>query len=262
LVRRGKPALTYANVTATIALVLAMSGSALAATHYLITSTRQISPAVLKSLKGNSGPAGAAGAAGPLGAQGPQGTSGTNGTSGSNGTNGTNGHDGPAGPPGSTGPTGHEGAAGHEGPPGHEGATGREGATGHEGHEGKQGPAGESAAYAHVLMNESTGMAEVDQQESSHFEGATVTEPEEEAGVFCISGLKVTPRSVEATVDTNESGPTPGITATIGPAADTECAKETQVTVETFESTLGENKAKKTVVKATPIGEGFYIAIN
>jgi hypothetical protein len=49
---------TYANVVATLALVLAMSGGALAASHYLITSTRQISPRVLKKL--TAGPAFAA----------------------------------------------------------------------------------------------------------------------------------------------------------------------------------------------------------
>jgi hypothetical protein len=42
--------LTYANVAATLALIFAMSGSALAAKHYLLSSTSQISPKVLKSL--------------------------------------------------------------------------------------------------------------------------------------------------------------------------------------------------------------------
>jgi hypothetical protein len=46
--------LSYANVVATIALVFAMSGSALAAKHYLITSTNQISPKVLKKLAGKA----------------------------------------------------------------------------------------------------------------------------------------------------------------------------------------------------------------
>ncbi len=41
--------LTYANVTATLALVFSMSGGALAASHYLIKSTKQISPKVLRS---------------------------------------------------------------------------------------------------------------------------------------------------------------------------------------------------------------------
>ena len=41
--------ITYANVAATLALVFAMSGGALAAKHYLVTKTNQISPTVLKS---------------------------------------------------------------------------------------------------------------------------------------------------------------------------------------------------------------------
>ena len=47
--------LSYANVTATLALVFAMSGGALAANHYLITSTKQINPKVLKKLTGKTG---------------------------------------------------------------------------------------------------------------------------------------------------------------------------------------------------------------
>jgi hypothetical protein len=43
--------LNYANVVATMALVFAMSGTALAAKHYLISSTKQIKPSVLKSLE-------------------------------------------------------------------------------------------------------------------------------------------------------------------------------------------------------------------
>jgi hypothetical protein len=42
--------LSYANVVATLALVFAMSGGALAANHYLINSTKQINPKVLKAL--------------------------------------------------------------------------------------------------------------------------------------------------------------------------------------------------------------------
>jgi len=77
--------ISYANVTATLALVFAMSGGALAANHYLITSTKQISPKVLKSLKGKNGAAGkigATGAAGPTGASGPQGKEGPQGLTG------------------------------------------------------------------------------------------------------------------------------------------------------------------------------------
>jgi hypothetical protein len=42
--------LSYANILATLALLFAMSGGALAAKHYLVTSTSQISPKVLRSL--------------------------------------------------------------------------------------------------------------------------------------------------------------------------------------------------------------------
>jgi collagen type VII alpha len=95
--------LSYANVTATLALVFAMSGGAMAANHYLITSTKQINPKVLKKLTGKAGSTGATGATGPQGA------------------------------------TGKEGAAGKEGLTGKEG---KEGLTGKEGKEGKQGEVG------------------------------------------------------------------------------------------------------------------------
>jgi Collagen triple helix repeat (20 copies) len=82
--------LSYANVTATLALVFAMSGGALAANHYLITSTKQINPKVLKKLKGNAGKTGATGATGATGSQGKEGPVGKEGSPGKNGTNGTN----------------------------------------------------------------------------------------------------------------------------------------------------------------------------
>ena len=69
--------LGYANVVSTLALVLAIGGgTAWAAHHYLITSTSQIKPSVLKKLHG---------------ANGKNGTNGNNGANGTNGTNGTNG---------------------------------------------------------------------------------------------------------------------------------------------------------------------------
>lgn len=111
-----------ATVMAFIALVLAMSGGAYAVgshggtgtggaatataaakgtaakskskSRYVITSAKQISPAVLKALQGKTGPAGAAGAAGPAGAQGaagPAGSKGENGLAGSPGGSGPNG---------------------------------------------------------------------------------------------------------------------------------------------------------------------------
>jgi hypothetical protein len=103
--------ITYANVTATLALVFAMSGGAMAANHYLINSTKQISPKVLKKLKGATGQAGAAGA------------------------------------PGAPGAAGKDGAVGKEGPAGKEGTAGKEGSPGEE---GKTGPAGSAVGFVHV----------------------------------------------------------------------------------------------------------------
>jgi hypothetical protein len=73
--------LSYANVTATLALVFAMSGGALAAKHYLINSLKQISPNVQKALKGNTGPAGEKGPAGKEGSPGKEGLKGLRGPS-------------------------------------------------------------------------------------------------------------------------------------------------------------------------------------
>jgi hypothetical protein len=100
---------TYANVAMTLALVLAMSGSAYAAKKYLITSTSQISPKVLSTLKGKAGPAGPAGHAGAVG---------------STGAAGAQGPAGPAGTKGETGPEGKEGTAGLPGAPGAKGPKG------------------------------------------------------------------------------------------------------------------------------------------
>jgi hypothetical protein len=84
---------TYANLAMTLALVFAMSGGAYAANKYLITSTKQISPKVLKTLKAKNGSNGAPGAQGPAGPAGPAGAAGT-------------------GAPGAQGPEGKAGANG------------------------------------------------------------------------------------------------------------------------------------------------------
>ena len=68
--------LSFANLAATLALVFAMSGGAYAAKHYLITSTKQIKPSVLASLRGKQGPRGLAGATGLPGAKGDRGPQG------------------------------------------------------------------------------------------------------------------------------------------------------------------------------------------
>ena len=85
---------TFVNVAMTVALVFAMSGGAFAAGKFLVTSTKQISPKVLKSLQGKAGPNGAQGPAGPAGptgsagGQGPQGAQGPGGAPGAKGENG------------------------------------------------------------------------------------------------------------------------------------------------------------------------------
>ena len=78
--------LSYANVAATLALVFSMSGGALAASHYLINSTRQINPRVLKKLRGEDGPRGPVGPQGPAGPAAPGGVTGAPGEPGAPGT--------------------------------------------------------------------------------------------------------------------------------------------------------------------------------
>ncbi|HTA37070.1 MAG TPA: collagen-like protein [Solirubrobacteraceae bacterium] len=90
--------ISYANVVATLALVFAMSGGALAANHYLIESTTQIKPSVLKKLRGARGSKGATGALGTPGAAGATGKEGPQGKEGSQGKEGKEGKEGERGP--------------------------------------------------------------------------------------------------------------------------------------------------------------------
>jgi hypothetical protein len=77
--------MSYANVVATLALVFAMSGGALAAKHYLVNSSKQINPKVLRQLKGAAGPPGSPGATGGKGPAGPKGETGPKGDTGPKG---------------------------------------------------------------------------------------------------------------------------------------------------------------------------------
>jgi hypothetical protein len=152
-IRRRHNATT--GVMAVVALVFAMSGGAYAANKYLITSTKQISPKVLKALKGANGKNGANGINGAVGPQGPAGAQGAKGASGEagesipgiTGPTGAGGKTGIAGPtgangiPGITGVTGGTGANGITGPTGPTGPTGA-GATGPAGVTGATGPSG------------------------------------------------------------------------------------------------------------------------
>jgi hypothetical protein len=127
---------SYANITATLALVFAMSGGAVAATHYLVNSTKQINPKVLKALKGKSG---------PTGPTGPQGLPGAKGEPG-----------GPTGPTGPQGPKGEPGPAGATGVTGATGKEGKEGPEGPEGFPGEEGPEGPEGKYPTVLPSGET----------------------------------------------------------------------------------------------------------
>jgi hypothetical protein len=89
----GPRRFSYANIAATLALVFSMSGGALAANHYLITSTKQLSPKVLRKLTGR---AGANGAQGPQGKEGIPGKEGKDGGVGRPGVNGEKGELGPS----------------------------------------------------------------------------------------------------------------------------------------------------------------------
>jgi hypothetical protein len=90
--------ITLVGLIATVAVAFAMSGGAWAAKKYIITSTKQISPSVLKKLKGKKGPAGPAGPAGLAGPAGPAGAKGDTGSVGPQGPAGPQGQVGPAGP--------------------------------------------------------------------------------------------------------------------------------------------------------------------
>ena len=126
------------TIIATVALVFALAGTSYAASTYLITSTNQITPSVLKTLKGQRGPrgdigvTGAQGSAGLTGGTGPIGLTGAPGAPGTPGTPGTT---------GATGATGIQGERGHRGRRGETGVAGANGNTGATGATGAVGPA-------------------------------------------------------------------------------------------------------------------------
>jgi hypothetical protein len=146
--------LTYANVTATLALGLAVStGGAYAATQITgdqiaprtietrnlepkavtssriadgAVSTRTLTPFVKRRLLA-AGQAGPAGPAGPAGADGPRGETGVAGPRGEQGVAGEAGPEGEQGVVGEAGPQGEQGPAGQAGPQGEQGPKGDDG---------------------------------------------------------------------------------------------------------------------------------------
>jgi hypothetical protein len=156
-----RPSLSYANVTATLALILALGGTSYAAVTIDGADIKRksiplnrlkgkpptgargpIGPQGLAGASGAPGAAGLAGSkgdAGPTGEAGIRGPKGENGTDGLQGSSGSQGLQGPQGPAGSTGPQGPTGAPG---PKGSTGAQGPDGPQGIKGDTGSQGPPG------------------------------------------------------------------------------------------------------------------------
>jgi len=109
--------LSYANVAATLALVFALTGGAVAASnhggsggssHGTLTASvaKKKSKKKSTSTRGPAGPKGATGATGPAGPAGPTGPAGAAGAKGENGANGSSGNNGEPGTPGTPGASG------------------------------------------------------------------------------------------------------------------------------------------------------------
>jgi hypothetical protein len=177
--------LSPSATVAWLALFVSLGGTSLAASKYVITSTKQVRPSVLRALRGAIGPAGlrglvgstgpqgsvgAAGAQGVAGATGPEGKEGKPGATGATGpeaggggkgATGATGALGATGVTGATGPQGKEGKAGATGASGPEGGTGGKGAIGATGPTGKEGARGEAGAAATTLWAVVTAAGEL-----------------------------------------------------------------------------------------------------
>jgi hypothetical protein len=204
--RRLSPQLSYSNVMATVAVFVALGGSAYAATtitgHDIqdgSVSGRDIKPGSLQSSdikdgtlrrrdflpgvlpSGLSAPLGqtegGAGATGPIGPQGERGVAGPAGADGARGPAGADGKD------GAKGADGKDGAKGADGKDGAPGAPGRDGTNGTNGHDGT------AVAYGTLV-----GPTVFD---AKNIASSNVTYNH---GVYCLSGLAFQFKSVIATV--------------------------------------------------------------
>lgn len=181
---------TYTNVVLTFALVFAMTGGAYAAKKYIITSTSQIKPSVLKQLQGKRGPAGPTGApgtAGPAGKDGSTGEKGAEGQRGAQGAPGNNGTTGPSGPTGPKGPTGPTGQTGYtETLPKGKTETGVWAAPLVQTFEG--GAEGTAAISFNIPLAAEPTLVYVTEEEGSHAPecAGTVSAPTAEEGFLCI----------------------------------------------------------------------------
>jgi len=161
------PKITYANVTSTLALMLALGGTSyaavlitgrdvkngsltgadvrdrsLAARDFKGSITGPQGEAGPPGLKGDPGPQGLQGLRGLTGDTGPQGLRGLTGDTGPQGLKGDTGDTGPQGLKGDTGDTGPQGLKGDTGATGPQGLKGDTGATGPQGLKGDTGETG------------------------------------------------------------------------------------------------------------------------
>lgn len=173
------------TIIASLALFLSLGGSAIAAGHYLITSTNQIKPSVLAKLHGVKGDAGTAGASGAMGGTGAAGATGAQGPSGPGGPQGQQGPQGTQGPSGATGQSGATGPNGATGQSGTAGQNGAAGPTGPQGPQGAQGPPGEAAKLS--LLSAVRGpLGEAEKEEEGLYYATSIAECP--AGERVISG--------------------------------------------------------------------------